>query len=168
MAGALPGDDPSVPAPRLSNTQWHRALGALQCWFTAHFTLVFSGLCTSQLWIAIFHCLISQNVYEMISIESLMQKTGNGLEAVKMVEASHHSFTGINHFLLAKYRDHNNRAQKQFFYFQCCFEVILLLFSFIHFPKWNVKSLAKLKTMSNLSNLKIDFLFKKLPPKWLS
>lgn len=36
-----------------------------------------------------------------------MQKTGNGLETVKMVKASHHSFTGINHFLLTKYRDHN-------------------------------------------------------------
>lgn len=35
------------------------------------------------------------------------QKTGNGLEAIKMVEVSHRSFTGINHFLLTKYRDHN-------------------------------------------------------------
>lgn len=53
----------------------------------------------------------------MTSIEPLIQKTGNGLQDVKMVEVSHHSFTDINNFLLTKHRS------------QLSIEAIFFLFS---------------------------------------
>lgn len=154
----------STAQPRMSA----QSLGGSAVSLNGRFSFGLSWLCTSQLWVVFSLFIITKGLWSGKYI-SLIQKTGNVLEAVKTVELSQHkSFRGINHFLLTIYRD-QNWAQKQFFFL---FSVILKQYCFyLHssiFQKETSNPWPNLNQCQSFQTWRLIFSLKKWPPKCLS